>query len=161
MVRISISVVRGRSFRSVDGFQVYGDSGSGTVDYDYPLTSRRQLLWDDMPVLVGHMLDGHVMSVHLDGVVTDGHLEGTHLLDEHSYPAATTVFESRPHVFGRFRHTVVMEDAVGNMTTSGVTVHGTVVNSDPPPADAFVPSSHDGGTDQLTFTFGPSDYLVG
>ena len=161
MDRIVISVVRGRSFRSVDGFQVYGDSGRGTIDYEHPMTSRRLLLWDDMPVVAGHVLDGHLMAVHLDGVVADGHLEGTHLLDEHAYPAATAVFETGPHVFGRFRHAVVTEDAIGNATTDGVTVHETVVNSDPPPANDFIPSGHDGAADRLTFAFTPSDRLIG
>ena len=161
MERGAVGVVRGRRFRSVDGFEVYGDGGTGTVDEDHAVTPRRVLLWPDVAVMAGHLFGGHVMAVHLDSVGSDGQFEGTHLLDEHLYPAAAVVFETGPRVFGRFRHAVVTEDAVGNATAAGVTVHETVVNSDPPAASDLMPVAHDSGTDQLTLTFVPSDRLTG
>lgn len=161
MQAIRIGVVRSRSFCSTDGFQVYGDGGTGQMDWVHPVTPRRQLLWDDAPPLVGHLQGGHVMALHLDNVSPDGHLEGTHLLDEHFSPAATVVYETDPFVFGRFRHAVVIEDAVGNAVTEGATVHETVINSEPVPASDLLPVAHDPGTDRLTFSLSPSDRLTG
>ena len=161
MERICLGVVRRRSFRSADGFHVYGDRGTGLMDWAYPVTSRRRLFWPDAPVQPGHVCGGHLMAMHLDGVVLDGHLEGVHLLDEHHRPATPVVYASEPVVWGRFRHAIVTEDAYGNATTAEVTVHETVVNSDPPPASELVPVAHDGVTDRATFAFSPSDRLVG
>lgn len=161
MQAIRIGVVRSRSYRSPDGFHVCGDGGSGQMDWDHPVTPRRQLLWGDVPGLVGHVGVGHLTGLHLDNVCPDGHAEGTHLLDEHLYPAVAVGYETEPVVFGRFRHAVVMEDAVGNMTTNGVTVHETVVNSEPAPARHFRPMYHEVVPDRFKFSFSGSDRLTG
>jgi hypothetical protein len=161
MQAISFGVVRGRCYRSTDGFQIYGDGGTGEMDWDHPVTPRRILLWDDAPVIAGHLLGGHVMGPHLDGVRADGHLEGIHLLDEQMYPAVAVVYETWPFVFGRFGHAVVMEDGVGNETKTGLTVYETVINSDPASAGDLQPTSYDSGLDRMTFSFTPSERLTG
>jgi hypothetical protein len=160
MQTITIGVVRNRPFRSTDGFHICGDGGSGQMDWDHPVTPRRLLLWPDAPIIPGHLLGGHGMSLHLDGVRPDGFLEGAHLLDTHMRPAAAVVYEAGPFVFGRFRHAVVMEDAVGN-AAAGAAVHETVINSDPPPATDLVPMAYDTQTGRLTFSFSGSDRLTG
>ena len=161
METIRIGVVPSRSYRSTDGFQVYDDGGTGQMDWVHPVTPRRQLLWDDAPRVAGHLLGGHVMGLHLGNVCSDGHVKGTHLLDEHLFPAATVVYETGPFVFGRFRHAVVTEDAVGNATTQDVTVHETVINAEPVPARDLSPTAHDPAEDRLTFSFSASERLTG
>jgi len=161
MQTIRIGVLRGRSFRSTDGFHVYGDGGRGQMDWVHPLTSRRELFWPDASPTAGHLLGGHVMGPHLDGVRPDGHLEGLHLRDRHLLPAAAVYYETDPLVFGRFGHAVVTQDAVGNSTTAGVTVYETVINSGPPPPGAFRPALYEGATDRLTLSFSPSERLTG
>ena len=161
MERICLGVVPRRSFDAADGFHVYGDRGSGQVDWTHPVTSRRILFWPDAPVQPGHLSGGHLMASHLGEVCCDGHVQGVHLLDDHLYPAAPAMYVSEPFVFGRFRHAVVTEDAFSNATAADVVVHETVVNSDPPPAGEMVPVVHDPATDRATLTFSPSDRLIG
>lgn len=158
---IRIGVLRSGRYRSGDGFQVYGDAGTGQVDWEHPVTPRRELLWPDVPVMVGHTSGGHLMGMHLDHVVPDGHLAGTHLLDEHLYPAGLVAFEAGPFVFGRFRHAVLMEDGLGNAELGGVTVHETVINSEPMAASELRPIGYEARTGGLTFAFWPSDRLIG
>ena len=161
MQAIRFGVVRGRRYRSTDGFHIYGDGGTGQMDWMHPVTPRRILLWDDAPAIAGHLLGGHVMGRHLDGVKVDGHLEGTHLLDENMFPATAVCYEMDPFVFGRFRHAVVMEDELGNATKTGLTVYETVINSYPAPADDFQPVLYDSQLDRLTFSFRSSERLTG
>jgi hypothetical protein len=161
MQTIHISVVRGRRYRSTDGFQVYTDRGTGAIDWAHPATPRRMLFWEDAAPAAGHQLGGFLAAAHLDGIRPDGHLEGTHLLDERGYPGGTVTYETDPVVFGRFLHAIVTEDAAGNAQTEGIVVHETVANSDPPPASGFRPVDHDPLTGRLTFVFSPSPRLVG
>ncbi len=161
MQSIRIGVVRERRFCSTDGFHVYGDSGSGVMDWVHPVTPRRELFWPDAAVVAGHLLAGHVMGPHLDSVRPDGHLEGVHLLDECLMPAAAIFCETDPLVFGRFRHAVVTEDAIGNATQAGVTIRERVINSEPAAARDLKPVSYDAGSHRLTFSFVPSERLVG
>lgn len=153
MQAVCISVVRGRRHTSADGFQVYGDGGSGTMDWGHALTPRRVVLWEDGPGVAEWMLGGHGCGAHLDGTRADGHLEGTHLLDERGYPGARVAFEAEPVVFGRFRYALVMDDAAGNADTDGAVVHEQVVNSDPPAADGLRPVEWDEASGQMTFAF--------
>jgi hypothetical protein len=161
MQTIRIGVVRGRAYHSSDGFHVYGDRGTGVMDWVHPVTPRRELFWPDAAAMAGHLLAGHVMGPHLDSVRPDGHLEGVHLLDECLMPAAAILYESDPLVFGRFRHAVVTEDAIGNATQAGVTIHETVINSEPAAARDLKPVSYDAGSHRLTLAFSPSERLVG
>jgi len=161
MQAISVKVVRSRQYCSTDGFHIYGDAGTGNIDWQYPVTPRRILLWDDAPPVAGHLLDGHLMAIHLDSFWIDGHLQGTHLLDEHMLPAAVVVYETDPFVFGRFQHAVVMADAVENANKSGIIAYETVINSEPASASEFLPASYDSRQDRMDFSFSPSERLTG
>ncbi len=161
MQRVRIEVVRSRPYCSTDGFQVYTDGGTGVMDWSHPATSRRVLLWDDVPPMAGHLLGGHVAAQHLDGRMPDRHGDQTWLLDEHLLPAGTVGWESEPRVFGRFRFAVVTEDAAGNSAIEGVQVYEQVVNSEPAPAADLCPQAYDQPTGRLTLGFTPSRRLVG
>lgn len=161
MQAIRIQVVRSRAYCSEDGWHVYGDGCTGSMDWENPVTSRRQLFWDDVPPVARHLLGGHVMAHHLDCVRPDGLFEGLHLLDEHLYPAMSVAWETGLFVFGRFKHAVVTKDAAGNAEMSGVHVYEQVINSDPPPARGLCPQSHDSQTDCMTLSFVQSDRLTG
>lgn len=161
MQRVRIEVVRSSRWKSADGFQVYGDGGSGVVDWTRPLTARRMRFWEDLPAMADHLLAGHVRGQHVDGVMPDRHGDETWLLDEHLKPAGVVAWESRPVVFGRFRFAVVTEDAAGNASTGGVVVHEVVVNSEPAPAGRLRPESFDPATGRLTLRFEPSLRLTG
>jgi len=161
MRAIRIQVIRSRTYCSEDGWHVYSDGGTGSMDWGHPVTPRRQLFWDDVPPVARHLLGGHMMGHHLDSVVPDGLFEGLHLLDEHLYPAMNVTWETGPFVFGRFQHAVVTEDAAGNVEMSGVNIYEQVINSDPPPARDICLRSHDSLIDRLTFSFVPSDRLIG
>jgi hypothetical protein len=160
MQRIRIQVVRSGGYRAEDGWQVYGDGGTGQVDWQHPLTSRRYLFWPEAQRIAGHLLGGHLRGLHLDGILRDGHLEGTHLLDEHLLPAFGGSWESRQLVFGRFKHAVVAEDARGNKNTEQASVCEKVINSDPPPPGHLKPLSFDSGNSRFAFGFVPSDRLM-
>lgn len=161
MQRIQFAVVRDARFRPVDGFHIYGDSGTGSIDWQHPLTSRRLLFWEDALPMPPHLDGGHLTGHHLDSIVREGHLSGTHLMDQQSQPAGTTVFEVGPFVFGLFKHAVVPVDEVGNLRAAEAVVYETAVNSDPPPASDFKAIGVDEVTGGLRFSFRPSEKLVG
>lgn len=158
---IQISVVRDSRFRSVDGFHIFGDRGTGTIDWAHPITPRRVLFWEDALPMLPHLLGGHVMGHHLDSIFREGHLAGTHLLDGHQQPAGVSVFETESLVYGRFRFVVLPMDELGNQRFWEATTHECVVNSYPPPASNFVAETYDQDTGVLTFSFTPSEKLVG
>lgn len=161
MKRIQFAVVRDARFRSVDGFHICGDGGTGIIDWAHPLTPRRLLFWDDALPMQAHLLAGHLTGHHLDSIFREGHLSGTHLMDRHGHPAGTVVFEAGPYVFGRFRHVIWVQDELGNQRYLETAVHETVVNSHPPAASDFKPESIDEATGVVTFSFTPSEKLVG
>ncbi len=161
MQYIQISVVRDARFRSVDGFHIYGDGGSGVMDWVHPVTARRLLFWDDALQIAAHLLGGYLMGFHLDSIRKEGHLSGTHLLDRHELPAGTTRVALGPFVFGRFRHAVVTEDELGNRKQAGVVVHETLVNSAPSAAGHLKAAGFDKQTGVLTLSFTPSERLIG
>lgn len=161
MQSIVIGVVRSEAYRPSDGFHVYGDRGTGVMDWLHPLTSRRYLFREDSVAIGGFLAAGHLMQPHLGRIWPDGHLEGIHLADRHLRPAAETVFETEPLVFGRFRHAVVTESEEGNRTTSGVTIHETVVNSWPPAARDLRPVGYAPAGGRLELAFLPSERLKG
>ncbi len=158
---VRIQVVRGRAYRSTDGWQVCGGAGGDGIDWDHPLTSRRMPFWPDAMGMVGHLLGGHGLGPHLDSVRPDGHLEGTYLLDEQLYPAAAMEFDAGPYVFGRFHFAVVTEDGAGNVVTDGVVIHSCVVNSAPSPAFDLRPVAQEQATGRMSFSFTPSERLIG
>lgn len=161
MQRVRIEVVRSQSYCLTDGFQVYTDGGTGVMDWVHPATPRRVLLWDDLPPMAGYLLGGHMAGQHLDGRMPDRHGEQTWLLDEHLLPAGTVAWESGPHVFGRFKFAVVMEDAAGNAATEGVRVYEQVINSEPAPPADLRPEAYDPVTGRMTLRFTPSGRLAG
>ncbi len=161
MQRVRLVVLRSGRFAPDEGFHVYGDGGTGIMDWAHPVTPRRILFWDDLVPQAGHLLGGHMTGRHVGGVPRDGHLEGTHLYDGHLEPALAIFFETEPHVFGRFRHAVVTEDAAGNAQTAGATVYERVIHAEPLPARDLRPTAFDEGSGRLTFAFTPSDRLIG
>ena len=161
MQSIRMGVVRGRAFCSSDGFELYGDGGTGQMDWDHPVSARRVLLWPEACPMAGHLLEGHGVARHLDAFRPDGHVEGTHLLDACLYPAATIEEEVGSYVFGRFQLAIVTRDAAGNQETDGVDIPEAVVNSAPEPVRRLRPTAHDAGSDRMTFAFEPSERLVG
>jgi hypothetical protein len=161
MKRIQFAVVRDARFRSVDGFHICGDGGTGTIDWAHPITPRRLLFWEDALPMQPHLLAGHLAGHHLDSIFRKGHLSGTHLLDRHGQPAGTTVFEAGPFVFGRFKHVIWTQDELGNQRYLETVVHETVINSYPSPVSNFKAEDCDGQTGTVRFSFTPSDKLVG
>lgn len=161
MQSVRIGIVRGRAFRSSDGFEIYGDGGTGKMDLDHPVSTRRVLLWPEACPMAGHLLDGHVVARHLDAIRPDGHLEGTHLLDACLYPAAVIGEEVGPYVFGRFRFAVVTQDAAGNRETNEVAINEVVVNCESAPARRLRPTAYEAGSGRMMFAFEPSERLVG
>jgi len=140
---------------------VFGDAGTGGIDWGRPLTSRKVMFWADTPAVAGYLAGGHVVGPHLDGIVPDRHLEGTFLLDAHLQPEASIKWHSDPLVFGRFVMAVVTEDAVGNRRFEDATFREQVVHSEPPPARALAPASFDASCGCLTLSFEGAERLVG
>jgi len=161
MQNIRFAVVRDARFRSVDGFHICGDRGTGVIDWLHPVTPRRLLFWDDALPMQSHLQAGHVLGHHLDSIFREGHLSGTHLLDQHGRPAGTVVVEVGPFVFGRFRHVIWTMDELGNQRYQEAVVHEQIISSDPAPAAELRVESFDSTTGVLGFAFEPSDRLAG
>lgn len=161
MQRIGLRVVRSRGYHPGEGFVVFGDGGTGTIDWDRPLTSRKVIFWADTSIVAGHLAGGHMSEPFLDGIVPDRHLEGTFLLDANLQPAASITWHSDPVVFGRFQIAVVTEDAVGNRRIEDATLREQVVHSEPPPARALAPASFNASSGCLTLSFEGAERLVG
>ena len=118
-------------YRSGDTFQVYGDGGTGSVDYSRAISDAPVPFWPGAALRAGHLLDGHVVLPHLDSVQPDGHLEGRHGLGEHLWPGRAIVFQTPEYYFGAVRHAVRTYDHVGNCRPEEPLVVETVVNSSP------------------------------
>lgn len=161
MQSIELAVVRDSRFRSVDGFQIYGDSGTGVMDWIHPVTPRRLLFWEDALPFAPHLECGHLAGHHVDSIMREGHLSGTHLMDRQGEPAGTTRFVAGPFVFGRFRHAVVPVDDIGNERSGEAVIQEATVNSDPPAASRFRAERWDGATGRLMFSFRGSERLLG
>ena len=161
MQRVVIHVPRFRQYTSGDGFAVYGNGGTGTVDYErmigdsvvpfWPLAGRRR----------GHLLDGHLTLSHMSSVWPEGHLAGMHLIGEHLWPAGVIRFETPLYYFGAFGHVVRMLDAAGNWHEGEPVVVETVVNSSPRGVGDVLVAGYDGGSDCVTVGFAPSPELSG
>ena len=156
MQRVRVKVSRLRRYGSDISFDVFGDLGDGSVDFDHALTARRMALWPDGVGPAGHLRDGHLTLRHLDSVAPDGHLEADHLETEHLQPAIGVGFESPLYVFGRFAHAVVMYDRAGN--ASAATTAAITVNSAPSVPQRVTRSGYDPGQDRITFSFEPSRF---
>jgi len=159
MQKVRVIVTRRREFVAGDGFQVYGDGGTGQVDFTTPLTDGTVPFWPDAPPRAGHLFDAHLVLRHLDNVEPDGHLSGLHLCDEHLRPAAAIVFEAGPYCFGAFTHAVKVFDAWGNASLLDAAEQTTVVNSSPRSPSDLARAGFEAQTDQITFSFTPSPDL--
>jgi hypothetical protein len=153
MQYVSISVPRRREYAAQDGFDVYGDGGSGSIDYDHPLNGRLVRFWPQSPPRLGHLLEGHLMLGHLGAGHADGHLQERFLCGLHLSPTADVLFEAGPYCFGRFQHAVVMRDHLGNGDTQDAAIVAKTVNSAPRRAYRVRLESFEGVTDQATFSF--------
>lgn len=161
MQSVRILVPRRREYRGGDGFEVFGDGGSGTIDFSHPVTGRRVGLWSEAAGRRGHLLDGHLMLRYLDSVDRDGHFSGVHLNDDHLVPAGVVQVEVGRYVLGRFRHAVRMVDAAGNHVDDTPVTLTTVINSHPDRPGRLSAASYDSETDQIAFGFEPSPKLAG
>lgn len=159
MERVAIEVMRRRTIRGGDRFEVFGDGGTGVVDTNAPLSDRALAYWDGLPGQAGHLRDGHLAGLHLDAVIPDGHLAGRHLTAEHMWPAALLVFETRRLYFGEFRFAVGTMDFAGNRSSGVSEVVVRVVNSSPRRASTLTKAGFDEVTRRLSFTFSPSPDL--
>ena len=156
MQRVQVRVDRLRRYDSDVRFEVFGDLGTGVIDFDHPLTPRPVALWPEGAPRRGHVRDGHLTVRHLDSVSPDGHLESTHVDSEHLYPALASLYETPPYVFGRFQHSVKMSDAAGNV--SAASTAAITVNSAPTVPECVTRLAYDIGQDKLTFSFEPSRF---
>ncbi len=156
MQRVRVQVERIRAYAGDATFEVFGDLGTGVVDFDRPLTPRPVRLWPEAERRAGHVLDGHLVVRHLDAINPDGHVEGEHLGAEHLYPAAVVAYETPGYVFGRFQHAVRMVDGAGNVSPSAFAI--VTVNSAPTVPLGVTRSGYDAVTDQVSFAFVPSRF---
>ena len=159
MQQVVIHVPRFRQYTSGDGFAVYGDGGSGTIDYERMMGDAVVPFWPLAGRRLGHLLDGHLMLPHISSTWPDGHLEGMHLVGEHSWPAGVIRFETPVYYFGAFGHVVRTLDAAGNWREDGQGVVETVINSSPRAVGAVSLAGYDGEADCVTVEFAPSPEL--
>lgn len=148
-------IITGRSgYAAGDRFEVFGDGGSGQIDYDHPLTDRPVPFWPEAVPRRGHLLDGHLELPHAEGTWPDGHLEGVHLLDDHGRPSAPVMFDTPEYVFGAFTHGVRPVDRLGNVFGGEPSETTQTINSSPPRPFNFSLSAFDEATGQAVFSFG-------
>jgi len=156
MRRVRIGVERLRRYAADTSFQVYGDYGSGPIDFVHAMTPRAVALWPEAARRAGHVRDGHLSLRHLDSVDPDGHLEGLHVGGEHFYPALEVSYDTPAYVFGRFTHAVRMVDGAGN--ESGSATAAVTINAAPTVPGCVARASYDSLSDQITFSFWPSRF---
>ena len=161
MQSVRILIPRRTEYRAGDVFDVFGNGGSGAIDFLNPLTSRRLMVWPETADRRGHLLDGHLTNKHLDGIRPDGHLEGIHLNDRFLMPAGALLVEVGRYVFGRFDHAVPLYARFGNPPAPPPRPLSTVSTSRPSAPERLSAQSYDAGNDQVTFSFEPSLKLVG
>lgn len=155
MQRVRISVFRGSAGSGGDTFVVYGDGGTGVMNYEEPLTPMPVALWPGAAAHPGHLGGRHLVTGHLDTAGRDAHLEGLHLYGEHLRPSAAVVFDTDGYVFGAFAHQVFLADSEGNVAAAGSPVRVTVINSRPPAPEDVRLEEYQGASDQVVFTFSP------
>lgn len=155
MKRVRFLVPRDVTYSSDVAFELYGDLGSGTVDFTRPLPPGRVRLWPEGAPRTGHLRDGHLMLRHVDSVDVDGHLEGTHLWDGHLQPVLAVVVDSPRYVFGRFRHAIRMFDGAGNTSAQAPVEHVQTINAAPSAPRGLKRVGWDGAGQRLLFSFDP------
>lgn len=155
MKRLQFNVPRLRSYSADAAFELYGDLGSGTIDYEHPLPPGRVRLWPAAALLRGHLLDAHLGAAHLDAAVRDGHLHDIHLWGGHLEPVLAVAVASPRYVFGRFRHAIRMFDAAGNGSAIGATEFAHTINESPPIAATLRRVGWDDVDGRVLFYFEP------
>ena len=158
MIRTRLTVLRLRRYASDTSFELYGDLGSGEIDYDHSLPPGRVRFWPEAGERNGHLRDAHLMLRHLDSVDPDGHLETLHLEAEHLWPAWPIVLESPSYVFGRFDHAVRLFDEAENVSSDPPARRAVTVNAAPPAPRALKCVGYNEVTDQVTFSFDGSRF---
>lgn len=153
MVRVRLTVLRLRRYSSDTGFEVYGDLGTGEIDYEHPLPPGAVRFWPESGERNGHLRDGHLALRHLDSVDTDGHLETLHVEAEHLYPAWPIVVDSPSYVFGYFDHAVKIFDGAGNVSSDPPAQYAAVVNTAPVTPRGLKCVGYDDAAEQATFSF--------
>jgi hypothetical protein len=139
---------------------VYGDGGSGTIDYDRPLGGGRIAFWPGVALPAGHLCDGHLVLPHLDSVEPNGHLDGLHLTGQHFLPAAGVRCETPEYYHGVFRHAVRTYDESGNSRSDDPAIFLTVVNSSPRGPRRVFLDRYDKQGDRVYISFEPSPDLA-
>ncbi|MCK6483610.1 MAG: hypothetical protein HUU22_15055 [Phycisphaerae bacterium] len=159
MESIVFTVLRRRAFIAGDAFELLGDSGSGMLDIEHPLSAHPIPFWEGRPPHEGHLLHAHVSGGHLDFVAPDGHLSGIHLADDHLLPAAALTWPTRPMYFGLFAFAARAVDRRGSRGGLLSPVVSRLVNSSPRPAETLVKTGFDEISRRLSFSFVPSPDL--
>jgi len=153
MKRIRFLIPRGAAYSADTSFELYGDLGSGAMDYDRPLPPGRVRLWLESASRPGHLREAHLIVRHLDNVDVDGHLENVHLTGEHLDPVLAVVVESPRYVFGRFSHAWRMFDGAGNTAPQSPPGHVETINEAPAIPRGLKRVSWDGETRRLRLSF--------
>jgi len=153
MVRARLMVLRLRRCTSDTFFEVYGDLGSGEIDYDHALSPGPVRFWPEAGGRNGHVHDAHLVLRHLDSVDPDGHFETLHLDAEHLRPAWPIIVESPSYVFGRFNHAVKVFDGAGNVSSDPPAQCAVTVNAAPAAPRVLKCVGYDEPSDQVTFSF--------
>ena len=154
MQRVRLLIPRMIDYPADTAFELFGDLGSGAIDYDHPLPPGQVRLWPEAPPRAGHLEEGHLIARHLDSVRVDGHLEGVHLTAEHLDPVLAVAVVSPRYVFGRFKHALRMIDSAGNASPNSV-VDTRTINTAPDAPRGLRRTGWDGGNASVKFTFDP------
>lgn len=156
---VRVRVVMAGAVRRAGGYAVFGDGGSGAIDWAHPISVRRRRRWSGDAATAGYLGGDHLVDGPGCGEASEGHLEGTHALDEALRPAGSVEHACGPYVFGRFQHAVAPQDACGNVDVSGAAVTACVVNAAPPGVRELRGVSVEGG--RVRIAFRGSERLVG
>jgi len=155
MKRLRFLVLRLPVFAADTSVEMYGDLGSGAIDYTKPLPPGRVRLWPAASGRMGHLFDAHLTVGHLDNVFEDGHLTGGHLLDGHLTPALAIVFHSPRYGLGRFRHGFRLLDGSGNGSAEGAMEFAHTVNEAPDVPRSMRRSGWVAASKQVRFALAP------
>lgn len=156
MQRVRLTVPRRREYGPGDAFEVYSDGGTGSIDYERPLTSRPIAFWPDAEPAAGHLLDSHLRGRAQGAAAAGGHLDGAHLMGRSLQPERVFTFETELLYVGRYRFAVRVLDAAGNVRSDAEAQAEVVINTGPEPPESFVPSASNALTGRMRFSFAPS-----
>lgn len=153
MTRVRLTILRLPRYTADTWFEVYGDLGTGAIDYDHALPPGLVRLWPEAAPRDGHLRDAHLALRHLDSIDPDGHLETQHLETEHLRPAWPMTVDSPSYVFGHFDHAVKLYDAAGNASADPPALFAATINSAPAAPRGLKRESFNAAAGQVTFSF--------